>query len=161
MATGRARQISFDSRGSRPSLLGGGDDSSAFFDPNTLSTPLRTELLEYRVNMIEATQRHRAATMLLIGTIFGFCGFLFAFVLGMIKSMPSLLEKVDSTRGSYCRRYDGMDLDPCYFPSTVSEMVHDSSNPTGKIFYFFEFTGATLIFFSYYPYSLRCVYVGD
>ena len=48
-----------------------------------------------------------------------------------------------------------------YFPSTVSEMVDDPSDPAGMSFFAFEFLGAMLIFMSWYPHNLRNAYLGD
>jgi len=48
-----------------------------------------------------------------------------------------------------------------YFPSTLSELVHDPSDPGGKCFFCVELMGAIIIFMSSYPTMLRNVYVGD
>jgi len=48
-----------------------------------------------------------------------------------------------------------------YFPSTVSEMVHDPADPAGKCFFAFELIGSIFIFVSWYPWELRNVYIGD
>jgi len=101
-----------------------------------------------------------AASLLFLGAICGLFGFLFAFLLGSIRGSAGNGHNLLGRR-SYCHRYDGQRLDPCYFPSTVSEMVHKADDPTGKVFFFFEFTGALLIFFSFYPYRLRAIYIGD
>lgn len=126
--------------------------------PNSLPMPLRVELLEYQLSMSELADRKQASTMLLFGAVSGFLGFALAFTLGVIKELPQFSGSISD---SYCRTFDGKELSPCYFPSTVSEMVHDPEDPAGKIFFFFEFIGAILIFFSWYPTRLRKVYVGD
>jgi hypothetical protein len=48
-----------------------------------------------------------------------------------------------------------------YFPSTVSEMVHDPTSPEGKIFFAFCMVGGVLILLSEYTYKLRNVWIGD
>jgi len=110
-----------------------------------------------RHDMREMVTRKRAAIMLFLGASSGLVGFLFAFAIGALKTY-SFFHLWDS----YCyRSYDNQRLNPCYFPATVSEMVYDPEAPAGKVFFFFEFTGAILIFFSWYPTSLRSVYIGD
>jgi hypothetical protein len=95
--------------------------------------------------------------MLILGSVSGFFGFVFVFVIGVLKAFPEF-----GIHTEYCYRvYDDHRLKPCYFPATVSEMVCDSREPSGRVFWFFEFVGAILIFFSWYPTSLRNVYIGD
>jgi len=107
--------------------------------------------------IVEAMMRKRAATLLLLGSLSSLSGFLFAFAIGLLQAIPGL-----DTHDSYCKRvYDNARLKPCYFPSTVSEMVHDPNRPAGRVFFGFQFVGALLIFFSWYPTSLRNVYIGD
>mmetsp|Transcript_7614 Transcript_7614/g.19423 ORF Transcript_7614/g.19423 Transcript_7614/m.19423 type:complete len:390 (-) Transcript_7614:141-1310(-) len=108
--------------------------------------------LDERASFTEAMHRKRSAKMLFVGAVSGLLGFLFAFAIGLILEQTSgkkniLGEPFPSGRG--------------YFPATVSEMVHDPSQPAGKIFFAFCFVGALFIFFSWYPTQLRNVYIGD
>mmetsp|Transcript_14376 Transcript_14376/g.36748 ORF Transcript_14376/g.36748 Transcript_14376/m.36748 type:complete len:375 (+) Transcript_14376:90-1214(+) len=100
----------------------------------------------------ECGERKQSAKLLLTGSISGLLGFLFAFLIGLIKSETG--DKFDVNGDPY-RSGRG------YFPATVSEMVHDPSDPAGKVFFCFEFVSALLIFMSWYPTRLRNAYVGD
>jgi len=101
--------------------------------------------------------RKRASTMLMLGSVSGLSGFIFVFAIGVLKAFPEF-----GIHDHYCFRvYDDTRLKPCYFPATVSELVCRPEEPTGKVFFFFEFVGAVLIFISFYPTSLRNVYIGD
>merc|ERR1712136_56813 len=104
-----------------------------------------------RFDFVESSERKRAAAMLAAGSLFGFLGFFFAFLIGLWKFVsPEASEYhrvFPSGRG--------------YFPETVSEMVHNSDDPAGKSFFAFEFIAALLIFMSWYPHHLRNVYLGD
>jgi len=123
---------------------------------------LRCELLEHKVLMLDAAARKQSASLLLVGCVFLLLGFVFAFVLGCVRCFDNSIRLVRSGAvNRYCHRYDGKSLDPCYFPSTVSEMVSNPSEPTGKIFFFFEFVGSLFIFFSWYPSKLRNAYIGE
>jgi len=95
--------------------------------------------------------------MLMLGSLSGLFGFLFVFTIGVLKANPGI-----GIHAEYCHRvYDDQPLSPCYYPATVSEMVCKQDDPSGRVFWFFEFVGAILIFFSWYPTSLRNVYIGD
>merc|ERR1719188_907835 len=90
--------------------------------------------------------------MLFAGSISGLLGFIFAFVIGVIR------ECMQGKSDVFDRPFkSGLG----YFPSTVSEMVHDPDSPAGKVFFAFCFVGAVLIFFSWYPTMLRNAYIGD
>jgi len=125
---------------------------------------MTTEASDAHVQRKRESSKHhrkRASTMLLLGAISGFFGFLFAFTIGVLRS-STVARSYAPISDSYCyRKFDGARLRPCYFPATVSELVHDSDDPAGKVFFFFEFTGAIMIFFSWYPSELRSVYIGD
>lgn len=96
--------------------------------------------------------RKKSVMLLFFGTICGFCGFLFAFIIGVAKFVyPSLSEY----KGRNFTSGQG------YFPATVSEMVHDPQDPAGKVFFAFEFIGAILIFMSWYPWYLSTAFTGD
>jgi len=123
-----------------------------------MSTDLRVELLGHRHDMLEMLLRNRAANMLGVGSMFGLVGFGFAFITGVIKSNV-IIDALGE--GNYCTNYKGEPMEVCYFPSTLSEMVCDTSDPGGKIFFFFEFVGGLFIFLSFYPTMLRNVYIGD
>eukprot|EP00928_Gymnodinium_smaydae_P015790 TRINITY_DN15862_c0_g1_i1.p1 TRINITY_DN15862_c0_g1~~TRINITY_DN15862_c0_g1_i1.p1 ORF type:complete len:375 (+),score=77.67 TRINITY_DN15862_c0_g1_i1:59-1183(+) len=105
--------------------------------------------LEERTDFIEGHERRKTATLLWTGSIFGLLGFGFAFIIGLWKFLSPAIEHEDFKSG-----YG-------YFPSTVSEMVHDPKDPAGKCFFAFEFIGAIFIFLSWYPWELRNVYIGD
>mmetsp|Transcript_117631 Transcript_117631/g.228679 ORF Transcript_117631/g.228679 Transcript_117631/m.228679 type:complete len:342 (-) Transcript_117631:71-1096(-) len=94
----------------------------------------------------EGYQRKRATALLFYGSIFGLMGFAFAFATGLMKTLNTQ-DKYDSGYG--------------YFSATVSEMVFDPRDAAGKAFFGFEFIGANFIFLSWYPWSLRNVFLGD
>lgn len=110
------------------------------------------EDLQHRAHLRSGLDRKRSAKLLFVGTLAGFLGFFFAFLIGVIKSES--YDKYDLNGKAFASG-------KAYFPSTVSEMVSNPSEPGGKCFYCFEFTGALILFFSYYPTMLRNVYVGD
>jgi len=103
-------------------------------------------LVEKRQMYHEGYTRKRGTALLFLGAVFGLMGFLFAFITGVMKTIQSE-DKYDSGNG--------------YFPPTVSEMVHDPKDAAGKAFFAFEFIGAIFIFLSWYPWSLRNVFLGD
>jgi len=83
--------------------------------------------------------------------ISSFCGFLFAGFLGIYRFFT---EPATNLRGRpFASGYN-------YFPQTVSEMVHDNSEPAGKCFFAFSLIGAICILLSWYPWQLRNVWVG-
>mmetsp|Transcript_53108 Transcript_53108/g.137172 ORF Transcript_53108/g.137172 Transcript_53108/m.137172 type:complete len:332 (+) Transcript_53108:102-1097(+) len=107
--------------------------------------------IEDKVHFLMAYERKKCSALLFFGAVFGFLGFAFAFLIGMYK---------------FCNPYvsEFREVFPSgfgYFPSTVSEMVHNPQDPAGKCFFAFEFTSAFFIFMSWYPWELRNVYVGD
>jgi hypothetical protein len=106
-----------------------------------LSTSITDEAV-----FLDGVKRKRAAALIFLGSLFGLCGFFFAFVTGVIKSQEGA--------GLYPSGYG-------YFPSTVSEMVANPRDAAGKAFFAFEFIAAIFIFLSWYPYQLHNVYIGD
>mmetsp|Transcript_79286 Transcript_79286/g.208244 ORF Transcript_79286/g.208244 Transcript_79286/m.208244 type:complete len:356 (+) Transcript_79286:85-1152(+) len=110
------------------------------------------DLFRAQAERHECAERKQSAKLLLTGSISGLLGFLFAFLIGFIKS---------ETGDRYDCNGKPFPSGRGYFPATVSEMVHDPTDPAGKVFFCFEFVGALLIFMSWYPTRLRNVYVGD
>jgi len=108
--------------------------------------------LDTRNAFNEAEQRKRSAKMLFVGSVSGFLGFVFAFVIGVMTEQTSGCHDLN---GNLYKSGRG------YFPATVSEMVHDPQKPAGKCFFAFCFVGAIFIFFSWYPTQLRNAYIGD
>jgi len=107
--------------------------------------------LEERVDFMDGFERKKTAALLFFGAVFGLLGFMFAFVIGtMAFANPFLSDFHISFPSGFG-----------YFPATVSEMVHDPTQPAGKCFFAFEFVGAFLLFQSWYPWRLRSVYIGD
>lgn len=104
-----------------------------------------------QVQFIMLYERKKCAALLFFGAVFGFLGFAFAFLIGLYKFLnPYVSEFHEKFPSGYG-----------YFPATVSEMVHNPTDPAGKCFFAFEFIGAFFIFMSWYPWELRNVYVGD
>lgn len=106
--------------------------------------------LDDRFKFLAGLERKKSCSLLWGGAVMGFFGFFFAFMIGMYTFFhPFVLAatKYESGWG--------------YFPSTVSEMVHDPKSPAGKCFFAFEMIGAVLIFQSWYPWEMRNVYIGD
>jgi len=116
-----------------------------------LTPQLQLEYLDRRMTMLECTHRKHSADLLFVGSLSGLIGFLFAFIIGTLKSHS---EKYDYN-------FEPFKSGRGYFPSTVSEMVHDPTEPAGKAFFCFEFVASILIFFSFYPTRLRNAYIGD
>mmetsp|Transcript_167247 Transcript_167247/g.537231 ORF Transcript_167247/g.537231 Transcript_167247/m.537231 type:complete len:355 (-) Transcript_167247:72-1136(-) len=104
-----------------------------------------------KISFLVGYERKKCAALLFMGSIFGLLGFVFAFIIGLLKFLNPHIsefhERFASGNG--------------YFPATVSEMVHDPQEPAGKCFFAFEFIGAIFIFLSWYPWELRSVYIGD
>lgn len=98
-------------------------------------------------------QQKRAVTLLLVGSISGFMGFLVSTIVGMHDYFINPLGT----------NYLGQPFPSGhnYKPQTVSEMVHDNSKPEGKAFFAFCLIGAVCILQSWYPWALRNVYEGD
>lgn len=107
--------------------------------------------LKDEVEFLIHYERKKCASLLWFGAVFGFFGFAFAFMCGLAKYFDPMLSEFhkDFPSGNG------------YFPSTVSEMVHNPTEPAGKCFFAFEFIGAGFIFTSWYPFELRNVYIGD
>jgi len=118
----------------------------------SLATEDRLEILEHRAHLRSGLDRKRSAQMLFVGTVAGVLGFVFAFMIGAMKAYDR--DKYDLNGKKFA---SGLS----YFPSTVSEMVHDPTDPGGKCFFCFELTGAIILFMSSYPTMLRNAYVGD
>jgi len=106
----------------------------------------RLATVEKRQQYQEGYARKRGTALLFLGACFGLFGFAFAFITGVMKTID--------TENTY-KSGNG------YFPPTVSEMVHDPKDAAGKAFFAFEFIGAIFIFLSWYPWSLRNVFLGD
>eukprot|EP00927_Polykrikos_kofoidii_P038479 TRINITY_DN3282_c0_g1_i1.p1 TRINITY_DN3282_c0_g1~~TRINITY_DN3282_c0_g1_i1.p1 ORF type:complete len:332 (-),score=45.55 TRINITY_DN3282_c0_g1_i1:75-1070(-) len=107
--------------------------------------------LEEHISFRGLLERKKSVSLLWFGALMGLLGFVFAFCIGVYTFFNPLLG----------RKGEGYPSGNGYFPSTVSEMVHDPSKPAGKCFFAFEMVGALLIFLSWYPYELRSVYIGD
>jgi len=107
--------------------------------------------LRERVDFIDGFERKKTAALLFFGAIFGLLGFAFAFVIGFLTFAHPYISDFHQIFPSGWG----------YFPATVSEMVHDPTQPAGKCFFAFEFVGAIFIFNSWYPWHLRNVYIGD
>lgn len=106
---------------------------------------------EERLRFTEGTIRGRSACLLFTGSLLGFLAFVFAAGLGM---------------GSESKRSLNLDGEPFasgvrYNPETVSELVHDPNSASGKAFFAFATTASICLLFSWYPWHLRNVYVGD
>lgn len=107
--------------------------------------------IQARLDYAEHMSRRRATSMLCLGAVFGMLGFLVAASLGMWLTYQGR----------------GLNLDghpfpsgEAYWPSSVSEMVNDPTNPSGKCWMCFELLAALCIWLSWYPWELRNVYVG-
>lgn len=107
--------------------------------------------LDEQLKYLLLFERKKCSALLFFGALFGFLGFQFAFIIGFYKFCD---PHVSEFHVHFPSGYG-------YFPSTVSEMVHNPQDPAGKCFFAFEFVGALLIFMSWYPWELRNVYVGD
>jgi len=124
----------------------------AEFDLGNTSMEDRVRAIAAQTSFLEAVARKRSANLLLVGSISGFLGFMFAFVIGIVAEQTEGRTNIDGVPFKSGRSY---------FPSTVSEMVHDPEKPEGKVFFAFCFVGAVMIFLSWYPMQLRNVYIGD
>mmetsp|Transcript_81791 Transcript_81791/g.207804 ORF Transcript_81791/g.207804 Transcript_81791/m.207804 type:complete len:355 (-) Transcript_81791:109-1173(-) len=107
--------------------------------------------IDDKISFLVGYERKKCAALLFMGSIFGLLGFVFAFIIGLMKFLNPHIsefhERFASGNG--------------YFPATVSEMVHNPQDPAGKCVFAFEFIGAIFIFLSWYPWELRNVYIGD
>lgn len=110
-----------------------------------------TEVM-HRINYVDSQQRLRSVTLLMVGSLCGLLGFLFAAFLGI----STYKAEVDTNYlgQPYASGHN-------YFPQTVSEMVYDPTSACGKCFFAFCLIGAICILMSWYPWQLRNVYVGD
>mmetsp|Transcript_77290 Transcript_77290/g.236567 ORF Transcript_77290/g.236567 Transcript_77290/m.236567 type:complete len:1095 (-) Transcript_77290:37-3321(-) len=145
-ASPTATTLSRTSRGSASTSLQGLDKD---VQPGLL---WHIERSASRVAALEVVQRKTAANMMINGVICGFLGFAVAFLIGAIHVATSPAE--DANGKPFERGLP-------YFPSTVSEMIHEYKTPEGKVFWAFEFVSAWFIFFSWYPTMLRNAYIGD
>lgn len=113
-----------------------------------LDTLERLSLLERKVVDESNKGRKTAATFLGTGVTLALSGFFFAFFTGCMKFWN------DSKNDLYP---SGLG----YFPPTVSEMVMDFEDVSGRVFFGFEMTGGIFVFLSYYPFKFRSVYFGE
>eukprot|EP00928_Gymnodinium_smaydae_P070362 TRINITY_DN54207_c0_g1_i1.p2 TRINITY_DN54207_c0_g1~~TRINITY_DN54207_c0_g1_i1.p2 ORF type:complete len:399 (+),score=68.21 TRINITY_DN54207_c0_g1_i1:38-1198(+) len=114
------------------------------------SRDLQVVANNYSKNRTDIPVRYRSPTLLMIGSVFGIMGFVVAFVLGVIEFFTA---KTNDFGQEFASGYG-------YWPSTVSEMVHNWNSPEGRIFFGFCLIASLLIFQSWYPYELRNVYTG-
>lgn len=127
-------------------------DESDTIDIQTEMTGQSTQPLQPRAEeQLDIAHRFRSPTLLLWGGGFGIAGFILAFVIGLMNFMTQ-------THNRFGEDYPSGNG---YWPSTVSEMVHDWNSPQGRIFFGFCLISAFCIFQSWYPYELRNVYTGD
>lgn len=102
--------------------------------------------VERRMDFLDGHDRKKMAATLFLGSASGICGFAFAFLIGLMTYMKEHKE-FSSGNG--------------YFASTIAEMTHDPSDPSGKVFFCFIFLSGLLTFYSWYPWELRNVFTGD
>lgn len=107
--------------------------------------------IQARLDYAEHMSRRRATSMLCLGAVFGMLGFLVAASLGMWLTYQD--------RGLNLEGHP-FPSGEAYWPSSVSEMVNDPTNPSGKCWMCFEVLAALSIWLSSYPWELRNVYVG-
>lgn len=124
-------------------LVGGG------YDPRELDPSGR--LNESKEATLNISTRFRCPTLLLWGSISGIAGFILAFFVGLID------YKINTTSELGIPYPSGNG----YWPSTVSEMVHDWNSPQGRIFFGLCLISVWLIFNSWYPFELRNVFTGN
>lgn len=96
--------------------------------------------------------RFRGPSMLFFGALAGFLAFGFVLILGVINFFVKLENQEIGVTYASGRGY---------WPQTVSEAVHDTTSPSGRIFFAFCLIAAMCIFVSFYPYNLRNVYTGS
>eukprot|EP00928_Gymnodinium_smaydae_P026092 TRINITY_DN2058_c0_g1_i2.p1 TRINITY_DN2058_c0_g1~~TRINITY_DN2058_c0_g1_i2.p1 ORF type:complete len:678 (-),score=68.43 TRINITY_DN2058_c0_g1_i2:33-2018(-) len=113
-----------------------------------------------RADYVHGQQQQRAVVLLLVGSVCGFFGFLFATIIGI--NSWSLVSGV-GTEEYRLRNFLGVPFESGepYRPATVSEMVMNRDEPSGKAFFGFCLIGAICILTSWYPWQLRNVYLGD
>jgi len=105
-----------------------------------------------RIDFVDLQQRVRAVNLLLVGSVSGFLGFLFATFLGVWAFLQPV--ELNYLGEPFASGHN-------YFPQTVSEMVFDPKSPSGKCFFAFCLIGAICILASWYPWELKNVWVGD
>jgi len=101
----------------------------------------------------EVSMRFRAPGLLFLGACSAFFAFAGAFVCMWMKFVKdkyktNLIYNVTYASGNG------------YWPETVSESVSDPNSAAGKIFFAFSLIAALTLILSWYPYSLRNVYIG-
>lgn len=105
---------------------------------------------EGRLDYIDGSQRVRSTSLLFVGALLGFIGFVFAAFLGFWQELEEASH----------RNFRAQPIGT-YFPATVSEMVYNSSSGSGKCFFAFVLIGGICMLMSWYPWALRNVYIGD
>mmetsp|Transcript_13990 Transcript_13990/g.40813 ORF Transcript_13990/g.40813 Transcript_13990/m.40813 type:complete len:359 (-) Transcript_13990:59-1135(-) len=107
--------------------------------------------IDQRLDYVDGVQRLRSTSLLFVGALLGFMGFVFAAFLGFWQQMVEVSH----------RNFSGEPMVHSYFPATVSEMVYNSSSGAGKCFFAFVMIGGICMLLSWYPWHLRNVYIGD
>jgi len=106
-----------------------------------------------RLDYAEHVARRRATSMLCLGSVFGFLGFIVAALLGMYHTYAASSHDLNL-------HGEPFPSGESYWPQSVSEMVQDPRTPTGKVWMCFQVIAAISIWLSWYPWELRNVYVG-
>lgn len=101
----------------------------------------------------EISWRFRCPTLMIAALLCGFAAFGTILILQIVEFNS---KKGNVLFGLDHRYESGFG----YWPPTVSESVHDSESPQGKIFYTFLLMFFLGAFLSWYPYNLRNVYTG-
>jgi len=112
---------------------------------------LRRDEFDRRLDFVDGLTRLRSTSFLFVGALLGYCGFLMGALLGFYKQ---IVEKGPLN-------FLGQQQNHSYFPATVSEMVWNTSSAGGKCFFAFVLIGGICMLSSWYPWSLRNVYIGD
>jgi len=105
--------------------------------------------LKVPAEVMHVSQRYRAPSMLMFGassSLFAFC---------FVTSIGIIDYRCQTTNIAYNITYPSGNG---YWPSTVSEMVHNTQSPAGKVFTTFGMIAGASIFVSMYPTHLRNVY---
>lgn len=100
----------------------------------------------------DINMRFRTPSLLLFGATSCIFGFGFITVIGLIEFLTK--KENDTLKVPYPSKNG-------YFPSTVSEMVHDQSSPGGRVFHTFGMMAGLCVFLSWYPFQLKNVYTGS
>lgn len=106
---------------------------------------------EWRLLDVGGFQRIQAAALLLVGSLMGFLGFVFAAFLGFYYAM-----KQDKHQNFLDEPFEHS-----YFSATVSEMVYNPKLAQGKVFFGFVLISSLSMMMSWYPWRLRNVWIGD